>query len=218
MLETITETRMSTNLALIALGANLSSSVGSPDQSVRFALQLISRHPDLTLGSVSKIYYSPAFPAGSGPDYANACACLHTALSPEALLHVLHEIEAELGRQRDGRRWAARGIDLDLLAMGRLVLPDHATQDAWRSLPLAEQMTRTPEQLILPHPRMQDRAFVLLPLAEIAPLWRHPRSGQTVAEMLAALPAEDRAALRVSLDNPPATHQVTVSALSDSNR
>lgn len=209
---------MTTNLALIALGANLSSSVGSPDQTVRFALQLISRHPDLSLGSVSKIYYSPAFPAGSGPDYANACASLQTALSPEALLQILHEIEAELGRRRDGKRWAARGIDIDLLAMNQMILPDIATQDAWRSLALTEQMSRAPDRLILPHPRLQDRAFVLLPLAEIAPLWHHPRSGQTVVEMLAALPVEERDALRVSLDNSPATHQVTVSALSDSNR
>ena len=66
--------------------------------------------------------------------------------------------------------------------------------------------------------RMQDRAFVLVPLADVAPQWRHPRTGASVAEMLAALPAAERAAVRVWLDNPPPTDQVTGSALSDSNR
>lgn len=123
-----------------------------------------------------------------------------------------------MGRQRGGGRWGARVIDLDLLAMADLVLPDIVFQDKWRHLPLDEQKIRAPDRLILPHPRLQDRTFVLVPLADIAPMWRHPRTGQTVAEMLAALPAEDRTGARVLLDIPPATDQVTVSALSDSNR
>ncbi len=209
---------MLTNLALIALGANLSSLAGSPDQSVRFALRLINSHNDLTLGSVSRIYQTPAHPAGSGPDYANACATLRTSLTAPALLDVLHSIEAGMGRQRDGSRWGARGIDLDLLAMGDQVAPDAAIQDEWRGLAPDRQQVTAPDRLILPHPRMQDRAFVLMPLADIAPQWRHPRTDASVAEMLAALPAAERAAVRVWLDNPPPTDQVTGSALSDSNR
>ena len=186
MLETIAETRMSTNLALIGLGANLSSSAGSPDQSVRFALRLINSQPDLTLGSVSRIYRSPAFPAGSGPDYANACALLRTDLAPRALLDALHGIEARLGRTRDNGRWAARSIDIDLLAIGEVIAPDAAQQDAWRNLPLETQKTQAPDALILPHPRLQDRAFVLVPLAEIAPALVIPGRGD-VASLLAAV-------------------------------
>jgi len=88
-------------------------------------------------------------------------------------------------------RWGERTLDLDLIACGDQILPDSDTQDHWRSLPLGEQKKRTPDQLILPHPRVQDRAFVLVPLLEVAPEWVHPRLGQSVREMLGALPAED---------------------------
>ena len=169
------------------------------------------REPDLTLQAVSRLYKTPAFPAGSGPDYLNACAALATRLSAPEILMILHRIEADLGRVRH-QRWGARGIDLDLLAMGDQVAPGPAVHDHWRGLPPGRQQVETPDQLILPHPRLQDRAFVLVPLADIAPLWRHPRLGQTVMQMLAALPVKDRQDVRVSLDNPPPSGQITGSA------
>lgn len=89
-----------------------------------------------------------------------------------------------------------RTLDIDLVALGDSVLPDGATQDAWRRLPPEAQVRTTPDRLILPHPRLQDRAFVLVPLADVAPDWVHPRTGQTVRQMLDALPAEDRAAVK----------------------
>ena len=78
---------------------------------------------------------------------------------------------------------------------GDLVLPDAATQARWRDLPLAEQMRRAPETLVLPHPRLHERAFVLVPLLDIAPQWRHPLLGRSVAEMVAALPRAERDAV-----------------------
>ena len=93
-------------------------------------------------------------------------------------------------------RWQSRSLDLDLLAVESQVLPDSVLQAAWMDLPPEEQARRAPDRLILPHPRLQDRAFVLVPLAEIAPRWRHPRDGRSVPEMLAALPAAERSALR----------------------
>jgi len=89
-----------------------------------------------------------------------------------------------------------RTLDLDLLAVGDSVLPDAFVQARWRDLPLAAQIGHTPDQMILPHPRLQDRAFVLVPLADVAPDWVHPSTGATVRQMLAALPQEDRAGVQ----------------------
>lgn len=185
----------SATIALIALGANLPSCAGLPLATLRTALARLAADPDLTLTGVSRFWQSPAHPAGSGPDYLNGCARLETRLAAPELLARLHAVEAGLGRVRDGGRWQSRGIDLDLIACGRAVAPDAATQTVWRALPPARQAVDAPDRLILPHPRMQDRAFVLLPLAEIAPDWVHPLTGASVRQMAAALPEAARAGL-----------------------
>jgi 2-amino-4-hydroxy-6-hydroxymethyldihydropteridine diphosphokinase len=102
------------------------------------------------------------------PDYVNGCALLVVALEPDALLERLLATERRFGRVR-GERWGPRRLDLDLLLV-------------------EDQRLDTP-RLTLPHPRLRERAFVLVPLAEIAPGWIDPVSGQSVAELAAALPA-----------------------------
>jgi 2-amino-4-hydroxy-6-hydroxymethyldihydropteridine diphosphokinase len=146
------------------------------------------------LGAVlatSRLWRSPAWPPG-GPDYVNAAAAVETELPPEAALAALHAIEAEQGRERIVR-WGARTLDLDLLALGGLVRPDEAGWRGWAGLPSGRQPSAAPGALVLPHPRLQDRGFVLLPLLEVAPDWRHPLLGQSVVELAAALPAAARA-------------------------
>lgn len=182
--------------ALIALGANLPFEGESPAGTIRRALEALAEEGLSVLG-VSKFYATPCFPAGSGPDYVNAAAVLSADQGgdPASVLARLHAVEARFGRVRE-KRWGMRTLDLDLLALGDSVFPDAATQDAWRSLPLDAQVRSVPEQLILPHPRLQDRAFVLVPLADVAPDWVHPRTGQTVSAMLASLPQADRDAVK----------------------
>lgn len=181
-------------LALIALGANLPSAAGNPEETLRAALATLGCER-LQLRAVSRFFRTPAFPAGAGPDYVNAAAALATDMTPQALLARLHEREAAFGRLRE-TRWGQRTLDLDLVGMGGLILPDPATWRAWAELSPADQVRRAPERLVLPHPRLQDRAFVLIPLHDIAPLWHHPVTGLSVAEMAAVLPEAEKSAVR----------------------
>jgi 2-amino-4-hydroxy-6-hydroxymethyldihydropteridine diphosphokinase len=182
--------------AFVALGSNQSSVAGGPGATVTRAMQMIE-NKGLRIRATSRLYINPAFPAGSGPDYTNAVVVFESSLPCAKILEILHEIEASLGRERTAR-WGARTVDLDLLAVGDTVFPDVETQNHWRTLSLEEQMGQTPEQLILPHPRLQDRAFVLVPMAEIAPDWLHPILKKTVLQMLNDLPQQDRDDVRPS--------------------
>lgn len=176
--------------AWIALGSNQSSHAGGPRETVQQAIQMME-NIGLQVRDVSRFYTNPAFPAGSGPDYVNAVVYVTSEWSCLKILEELHKLEAGLGRKRD-IRWGARTVDLDLLAVGDVVYPDVQVQNHWRSLPLSQQMSQTPDDLILPHPRLQDRAFVLVPMAEIAPDWRHPVLKKTVLQMLSDLPQHDK--------------------------
>ena len=177
--------------ALVAFGANLKFGNILPEQTICAAVAALSAE-GLPVARLSKLYQTPCFPAGAGPDYVNAAASIPLRHDQSAadVLAVLHRVEAQFGRERL-QRWGMRTLDLDLLALGDSVLPDRETFLTWHDLPAQTQRSATPEQLILPHPRLQDRGFVLVPLADVAPDWRHPVLYKTVMQMLQALPAED---------------------------
>ena len=116
----------------------------------------------------SRWWRTPAWPPGAGPDFVNGAAVLDgRRRSGRRCSRALHAVEAELGRRAVGR-WEPRVCDLDLIASGARVLPDAATVRGWIAREGDDRLA-APPGLLLPHPRMQERGFVLRPLAEIAP-------------------------------------------------
>ncbi|RJL06803.1 2-amino-4-hydroxy-6-hydroxymethyldihydropteridine diphosphokinase [Paracoccus siganidrum] len=170
------------------MGANLPSEAGDARDSLHTALRILHSEPNISITAVSRFWRTPAVPTGSGPDFVNAAALFGTTLGPEDMLARLHAIEARFGRDRSTGRWSARVLDLDLIAHDDRIMPDEATLRQWIGLQPQAQSREAPDRLVLPHPRLQDRGFVLAPLAEIAPGWRHPLTGLSVARMLADLP------------------------------
>ncbi|MDX8354055.1 2-amino-4-hydroxy-6-hydroxymethyldihydropteridine diphosphokinase [Cognatiyoonia sp. IB215182] len=180
-------------MALIALGSNEKSPWGDPTETVNRAVELLELSTQAPLMR-SQLYVTPAFPADAGPDFVNAAVAMKTTRTAQDILQLLHQIEGQAGRIRNAR-WTERTLDLDLIALGDRVLPDPKTHAYWRNLSLTEQQDQAPDELILPHPRLQDRSFVLVPLADIAADWRHPLLDKTVKEILAERDAHDIASV-----------------------
>ena len=152
-------------MILIALGANLPSPAGEPAATLRAALETFAFY-DVQVERISPFYQTKAWPDANDPSFVNAIARVKSQLQPAQLLAALHDVEVKFGRVRKVRN-APRTLDLDLIDYdGRIELG--------------------PPQL--PHPRIESRAFVLVPLRDVAPDWRHPQSVRTVSELIAALP------------------------------
>lgn len=151
---------------------------------------------ELEVLRVSHWYRTPSYPKGGGSDFLNGAVAVETNRDPQDILAVLSGIELQLGRVRK-KRWGARLVDLDVIAVGDLVLPDLDEQTRWRQLLPKDQLELTPGELILPHPRLQDRNFVLYPMRDVVPDWVHPVTGLSIDAMLAALPADQHAEISV---------------------
>ena len=158
-------------MILIALGANLPGRFGSALAACQFGLARLAEVPGLRVVGCSAFYRTAPVPASDQPDFINAVAACTGDVAPDVLLAALHTIEAEAGRVR-GMVNAARVLDLDLID--------------WHGV------TREAPPPVLPHPRAHLRGFVLLPLREVAPDWRHPVSGETVTEMIDGLPGQEK--------------------------
>jgi 2-amino-4-hydroxy-6-hydroxymethyldihydropteridine diphosphokinase len=146
-------------LLLVGLGSNLHDYLGqTPLQICRKAVSLLCAAREITFHSMSRWYRTAPIPASDQPDYINGVVRLTTTLSPDDVLEYMNKIEVKAGRTRMLPN-AARVLDLDLLVVDSLVL-------------------NTPH-LTIPHPRLAERAFVLHPLCDVAPDWRHPLLGET---------------------------------------
>ena len=152
-------------MILIALGGNLASHAGVPAETLKRALARLEQL-GVSILSVSSFYETPAWPDAADPPFVNAVAIAKTTLQPVELLDLLHGVETEFGRMRSAPN-APRTLDLDLI--------DHD----------GKVMTGA---VHLPHPRLAERSFVLVPLGEVAPGWRHPVLGQGARELLVGLP------------------------------
>lgn len=158
----------------IALGANEVYGHKSPFENLKAALNEL-QGVDVEICAASRPWRTPAWPDPSDPEFTNGAVEARTRLTPQALMERLHEIEAQFGRRRTVRN-APRSLDLDLIDFRGLRI--EASGDA----------------LVLPHPRATRRAFVLLPLRDIAPNWVDPVSAMSIDQCIGRLSAEDRAA------------------------
>jgi len=149
-------------LVYLGLGSNLGHRMGF----LRQALFGLATHPEISVVAISRVFESEFVGPGTQPPYLNACVAARTTLAPQVLLVVLQEIEARLGRL-PGSHWEPRPIDLDILFFG--------------------QRRSRDRELTLPHPRLSKRAFVLEPLADIAPHLTLPDSTETVAAACAKI-------------------------------
>lgn len=158
-------------MILIAVGANLPAPDGAPPVvTCRAAVRRLAALPGVGACTLSRWYETAPVPASDQPDYVNGVARLGGSADPAWLLARLHDIEAAAGRAR-GVRNAARSLDLDIIDIDG-------------------QIRDTPD-LVLPHPRAHERAFVLVPLRDVEPGWVHPRLKRSVDALLAALPLHD---------------------------
>jgi 2-amino-4-hydroxy-6-hydroxymethyldihydropteridine diphosphokinase len=158
-------------MILVALGANLPGLDGAlPIETCRAAAADVREIPGLSFVAASSWYRSPSIPRSEQPDYCNGVVRLEGDADPAWLLRQLQAIENKYGRQRSVPN-AARTLDLDIIDLNGLV--------------------RGSPDPILPHPRAHLRAFVLRPIQDVAPDWRHPQSGSSMAALLAELPGQE---------------------------
>ena len=174
----------------IAYGANMPGPFGDPRDTLEIVFSELRKY-NLEILRKSRLYTSLAFPDPEKPKYLNGCFELRANCEALTILGRLKSIEIKMGR-RESARWDSRVCDLDLLAYSNEIHPSPEVFNYWYKMSLRTQMITKPGELLLPHPRLQDRAFVLKPLMEFASDWIHPIIKLSVKEMLEALPKKDQ--------------------------
>ncbi|HET9887561.1 MAG TPA: 2-amino-4-hydroxy-6-hydroxymethyldihydropteridine diphosphokinase [bacterium] len=171
-----------TSPAPVEAGIALGSNLGNPAKNVTHAIQRLARIPEIEVLRTSRLYRSEPWGDPDQAEFVNAAAVIATTKTARDLLRVLRDEEKTAG-PREARRWGPRTLDLDLLWYGTEISAD--------------------PDLTLPHPEMARRTFVLMPLMDIAPDWRHPRTDETPQEMLQALERSGKATRCVPLSGVP---------------
>ena len=165
-------------MILIAMGSNLEGPFGAPEQALHTATRAMEQ-AGIAIRAMASLHRSAPMGPQAQNDFINSVVRIRTHLPPRALLWRLKAIEKMAGR-RPAARWSARPLDLDILAFHNIVY------ERGRNSTLTRPGRQGP--LILPHPGIARRPFVLEPLREIAPFWHHPLTGLTASQMLRALP------------------------------
>ncbi len=151
----------------VAYGTNLFLEQSPESQALPHIIEALKAR-GVFVNKNSRVWRSKAWPNPQDPSYNNALLRGQTSLDPFAVLQVLHDLESQAGRVRDGRRNGPRTLDLDLIAYGDEIIDENG--------------------LILPHPRAHERRFVMGPMTDIDPDWVHPVLKQTAAELYEAAP------------------------------
>ena len=175
------------NNYVVVLGSNLSSEFGNSAETLKKCVDEIRSNPDIESLSESNWYISSSFLNKREPRYVNVGIRFSASLEPIELLNFTSGLENKYGRKRQ-RRWGPRTCDIDILLCDQLILPNKLNFNKWLNLDLSDQIRLVPNELILPHPRLQERVFFLKPLNDLKPDWIHPFLNMNAKEMLDSLP------------------------------
>ena len=178
------------NNYIIVLGSNLSSKFGSSTEILKKCVGELRSFQAIQSLSESKWYISSSFVDEREPRYVNVGVRFSTNIKPEDLLIFTSDLEIKYGRKRQ-RRWEPRTCDIDILLCDQLILPSKLHFEKWLKLDFLEQIELAPNELILPHPRLQERTFFLRPLNDLQPDWTHPFLEMKAKEMLDSLPPNE---------------------------
>ena len=161
-------------MIILGLGSNLSSSFGDRYKNIETALSFLINNK-ITINKKSSFYETPSYPNASDPKFINIVIEISTDLNPSELASIIIFIEEKLERKRDQKN-DPRTCDIDIIDYNNQIL-----NSKYRNL-----------DLVVPHKELENRNFVLFPLQEIIPTWKHPKTGEIISTLIQKLPAEDR--------------------------